>query len=270
MAQLGRHTNAQVDEGMLRHMILNTIRANKKKFTEYGELVIAADDKNYWRKEAFPYYKAMRKVNREASELDWNAIFTALNKIKQEIKDNFPYKVIQVPHAEADDIIAVIGQELGSEGLSIGEKILILSSDKDMSQLQRFANIEQFDPIRKRWIKNSDPEKNLFAHIAKGDSGDGIPNIRSADDAIVTKTRQSPVRQKSIDEWFEDINTMPSDVRRNFERNKMLIDFQCIPKNISDQILEQFNAEQKIGRERLFNYFIEHQLRNLISDLQDF
>ena len=269
MAQLGRHTNAQVDESMLRHMVLNTIRSNKKKFTEYGELIIAADDKNYWRKSAFPYYKAMRKVNRESSELDWNAIFSALNKIKQEIKDNFPYKVVQVPHAEADDIIAVVCEERG-QLLASGERILILSADKDMTQLQSFANVDQWDPIRKRWLKNTTPEKTLFEHIVKGDTGDGIPNVRSNDDAIVTKTRQQPVRQKMIDEWYGDINTMPTEVRRNFERNKLLIDFGCIPEEIKAQIREQLNEKNKIGREKLFNYFIEHQLRNLLTDIGDF
>lgn len=270
MAQLGRHTNAEVDEDMLRHMILNTIRSNRKKFfQEYGELVIAADDKNYWRKQVFPYYKAMRKQNREASELDWNKIFESLNKIKQEIKDFFPYKVIQVPHAEADDIIATICIENGQQLVS-GEKYLILSSDKDMGQLQKYANIDQFDPVRKRWVKVSDPETFLMEHLFKGDSGDGVPNILSPDDTFVSGIRQKPVTKKRMDAWKEDINTMDEETKRNFDRNKLLIDLSCIPKNITDQVIEQYEADKGFGREKLFNYFIEKRLRNLMDTINEF
>ena len=50
MAQIGNHTDALLDEGMLRHMILNTLRANRKKFNnEYGELIICCDDKKIGR-----------------------------------------------------------------------------------------------------------------------------------------------------------------------------------------------------------------------------
>lgn len=70
MAQIGNHTNIDIDENLLRHMILNTIRALNMKFkNEYGELVIACDDKNYWRKDIFPYYKAKRAEDREILRL---------------------------------------------------------------------------------------------------------------------------------------------------------------------------------------------------------
>ena len=104
MVQLGNHTNAELDENLLRHMILNSIRANKIKFgSDYGELVIAADARTTWRREMFPYYKANRKKNRDASELNWTMIFESLHKIREELKANFPYRVIQFDGAEADD-----------------------------------------------------------------------------------------------------------------------------------------------------------------------
>lgn len=270
MAQLGRHTNAEVDEDMLRHMILNTIRSNRKKFfQEYGELVIAADDRNYWRKQTFPYYKAMRKKHRESSEIDWNKVFEALNNIKQEIKDIFPYKVVQVDNAEADDVIATICMENGQQ-LASGERFLILSSDKDMGQLQKFANIDQFDPVRKRWIKVSNPEEFLIEHILKGDSSDGIPNILSQDDTFVAGVRQKPMTKKKIEAFKEDINNMDAETKRNFERNKLLIDLSCVPENIQSQVMEQYNTEKGFGREKLFNYFIEKRLRNLMDTINEF
>ena len=270
MAQLGRHTNAEVNEDQLRHMILNTIRSNRKKFfQEYGELVIAADDRNYWRKQTFPYYKAMRKKHRESSEIDWNKVFEALNNIKQEIKDIFPYKVVQVDNAEADDVIATICMENGQQ-LASGERFLILSSDKDMGQLQKFANIDQFDPVRKRWIKVSNPEEFLIEHILKGDSSDGIPNILSQDDTFVAGVRQKPMTKKKIEAFKEDINNMDAETKRNFERNKLLIDLSCVPENIQSQVMEQYNTEKGFGREKLFNYFIEKRLRNLMDTINEF
>ena len=140
MMQIGNHQNAEIDVSMLRHMILNTLRANRKKFTaEFGELVICCDDTNYWRRQMYPYYKANRKKTRDKSEMDWNAIFQALNSIRDELKEFFPYKVIQVETCEADDIIGVITHEEGTE-LNMGEPILILSGDKDYIQLHKYAN----------------------------------------------------------------------------------------------------------------------------------
>lgn len=270
MAQLGQHTNAELDENMLRHMTLNTIRNIRKKFTDdYGELILAMDGKNYWRRQVFPYYKALRKQHREASDLDWKAIFEAMDLIKSELREYFPYKVIEVETAEADDVVAAICMEFGQQLVS-GEKILIVSSDKDMTQLQKFANVDQWDHIRKRWLKNTTPDANLFEHVVRGDKGDGIPSILNTDDSIVNGIRQRPITQKRINEWVENINTMDEETKRNYNRNQMLINFDFIPQNVRDDILVEFNKEKKVGREKLFDFFITRRMKNLIEVIGDF
>jgi hypothetical protein len=269
MMQIGNHHNAEIDEGMLRHMILNTLRANRKKFSdEFGELVICCDDKNYWRRRVYPYYKANRKKTRDSSEMDWNAIFTALNNIREELKQFFPYKVIQVETCEADDIIGVITHEEGTE-LNAGEPILILSGDKDYIQLHKYANVKQYDPTRKRWISNANPEKYLAEHIIKGDSGDGIPNVLSEDNALVMGTRQRPITQKRMAEW-SDINNMDGEVKRNYMRNRALIDLSEVPKGMQDQILSIWREDNKKDRSQLLNYFIKNKLRNLMECITEF
>ena len=269
MMQIGNHQNAQIDEGMLRHMILNTLRANRKKFSdEFGELVICCDDKNYWRRRVYPYYKANRKKTRDSSEMDWNAIFTALNNIREELKQFFPYKVIQVETCEADDIIGVITHEEGTE-LNAGEPILILSGDKDYIQLHKYANVKQYDPTRKRWISNANPEKYLAEHIIKGDSGDGIPNVLSEDNALVMGTRQRPITQKRLAEWA-DINNMQDEVKRNYMRNKALIDLTEVPKDMKEEILSLWHEENEKDRSQLLNYFIKNKLRNLMECITEF
>jgi len=269
MMQIGNHQNAEIDVSMLRHMILNTLRANRKKFhSEFGELVICCDDKNYWRRKMYPYYKANRKKSRDSSELDWNAIFTALNTIRDELKEFFPYKVIQVETCEADDIIGVITHEEGTE-LNMGEPILILSGDKDYIQLHKYANVKQYDPVRKRWISNSNPEKYLAEHILKGDAGDGIPNVLSVDNAFVMGIRQRPITQKRIAEWA-DINNMQDEVKRNYMRNKALIDLYDVPNALKEEILSLWHEENGKDRSQLLNYFIKNKLRNLMECITEF
>jgi hypothetical protein len=269
MAQIGNHKNMPIDENMLRHMILNTLRANRMKFKdEFGELVICADDKNYWRRQQFPYYKASRKKSRDQSELDWNAIFTSLNKIREELKEFFPYKVIQIEHAEADDVIGTIVHKEGTE-LNTGEPILILSGDKDYIQLHRYANVKQYDPTRKRWITHSSPEKYLYEHIIKGDAGDGVPNILSADNCFVVGERQRPITKKRLEEW-QDINTMKDEVKRNYLRNKSLIDLEQVPQHIKDQILEAWSIDEGRNRGQLLNYFIHNKLKHLMEAISEF
>ena len=269
MMQIGNHQNAEIDVSMLRHMILNTLRANRKKFTaEFGELVICCDDTNYWRRQMYPYYKANRKKTRDKSEMDWNAIFQALNSIREELKEFFPYKVIQVESCEADDIIGVITHEEGTE-LNMGEPILILSGDKDYIQLHKYANVKQYDPVRKRWISNANPEKYLAEHIIKGDAGDGIPNVLSVDNAFVMGIRQRPITQKRLAEWA-DINNMDDEVKRNYMRNKALIDLSEVPKGMKEEILSIWSEENGKDRSQLLNYFIKNKLRNLMECITEF
>ena len=269
MVQIGNHKNMQIDENMLRHMILNTLRSNRKKFnTEFGELVICCDDKNYWRREIYPYYKANRKKSRDSSELDWNSIFQALNSIREELKVFFPYKVIQIDTCEADDIIGVVVHEEGTE-LNSGEPILVLSGDKDYIQLHKYANVKQYDPVRKRWISNSNPEKYLAEHILKGDAGDGVPNILSPDNCLVIGERQKPITKKRLELW-EDINTMTEDVKRNFMRNKAMIDLGQITDHITSQVKVIWAAGNQNNRSQLLNYFIKNKLRNLMEVISEF
>ena len=272
-AQIGNHTNVEIEPDLLRHMVLNMIRGLRSKFKdEYGEIIIACDDRNYWRKEIYPYYKINRKKAREASDMDWNKVFDAFNSIRSELKQFFPYRVIQVEHAEADDIIATLAYEYGIQLVtSSDEKIMILSGDKDFIQLQKFANVEQFDPVKKRNITSNDPEQYLFEHILKGDAGDGVPNVLSNDDVFVVRSRQKPLTKKTVDK----LSTTPKSewdavVARNFARNKAMIDLSCIPDNIKQQILDKYDEESGKDRSQLFKYFIEYKLKNLTEHIGDF
>lgn len=270
MAQLGNHTNTEIEENLLRHMVLNTIRSLNKKFSsKYGELIICCDDRKVWRKDVFKHYKANRKKDREASEINWSDVFNSLNKIKSELKEYFPYRVIQVEGAEADDVIGAITIANGNM-LNTGENILILSGDKDFGQLQVFGNVKQYDPVRKKEIKHSDPVKFTRELILKGDIGDGIPNILSPDDCLVNKVRQKPLR---LDKYAHITNPrleLKDEELRNWIRNEQLIDLTYMPEDIQKKILEAYESEAGKGRTKLFNYFITYKLKLLIETIGDF
>jgi 5'-3' exonuclease len=211
----------QIDEHLIRHMILNTIRMYNKKFRdEYGEMVIACDHAS-WRKEVFPQYKASRKKGREESSLDWNEIFRIINQVREEIRDNMPYKVIHVERCEADDIIGTLvydTQEFGRH-----QKVIIISADKDFIQLHKFNNVRQYSPMQKKFVENENPRLYAFEHILKGDSGDGVPNVLSEDNVFVEGIRQTPLSKKKMDAILQDLDDgellYAASWYRNYQRN---------------------------------------------------
>lgn len=268
MEQIGS-SKTTVDESLVRHMILNTIRTYIKKFkAEYGpDIIIACDNKKYWRRDIFPHYKANRKKARESSGHDWNSIFECLSKIKQELKDHSPYKVIDVDTCEADDIIAVLAIRN-----SATEKIMILSSDKDFAQLQKFPNVEQYSPILKKFIKEPLPSAQLKQLIIRGDKSDGIPNILSKDDVFIEGVRQKPITEAKIINWM---NQKPQEfctdeMLRNFSRNEMLIDLSKIPENLKQTILDTYETTKGHTRQEFMNYMISNRLKNLIEVIDEF
>ena len=272
MAQLGNHTNTVIEEELFRHVTLNSLRSFKKQFKEYGEMIIACDDKNYWRKHHFPFYKANRKKAREKSDIDWNQIFNHLNKIREELKEYSPYRVIQVDGVEADDIIATLCIEFGTI-LSSQEKILILSGDKDFVQLQVYGNVQQYNPVLKKFIKHNDPHKYLREHILKGDRGDGIPNIMSEDSCIVNSERQKPLSSKKIEflTAIPDLSTvLNKEELVRFKRNEQLIDLHMIPEDIKANILVKYNKEAGKPKDKLIDYLKHYKLKMLLESVEEF
>ena len=272
MAELKGRTDVEIELPLLRHMVINTIRSYNTKFKdEFGTIVIACDSKEkYWRKDYFQYYKSNRKKDREASGYDWNLIFEAINKIKLELKTIFPYKVLEVPGAEADDIIATLCKW---SRLNSQEPVLIISGDHDFFQLQEFKKVKQYSPIKNKFIKAERPASELvLEHIIKGDRGDGIPNVLSEDDSIVTGTRQKKIMQTKLDQWLQDPSTMPENESfvRNFHRNKQLVDLSMIPKHIEMEIINMFENYNNNDKSKILNYFIENKMKNLIEHIEEF
>ncbi len=259
-----------VESGMVRHMILNSLRMYRERFfEEYGELVICYDSKHYWRRDIFPQYKAGRKKTRDSSSHDWNDIFEFLNAFKDEMIEFMPYKVLEVYGAEADDIIYTLTHEFESDN----GKTLILSGDKDFIQLQRYGNVTQYSPITKKFINGVVWNEYLDEHILRGDTSDGVPNVLSPDNTFVDGLRQRPLGKKKIQSWVEHNieDVLPSDeVKRNYQRNKKLIDLTEVPQELFMEITQTWAEAKANPRSKLLNYFIQNRLSDLMDCIGDF
>lgn len=259
-----------IDENLIRHMILNSIRMYRKRFhKEYGEVVIASDAGNNWRYKAFPQYKASRKTSRKESKMDWDEVFRITNMVYDELGEYFPYKTLKIDGCEADDIIAQLS--INTQEFGKFEPVMIVSADKDFAQLQKYSNIAQYSPMTKKFIKEANPRKQLMELILRGDGADGVPNVLSGDNVFVEGTRQTPLRQKVLDELILDPKCMGEEVYRNFLRNKKLIDLTEIPDSLRQEIINTFESQDKTGySQKVYSYLVAKRCKRLIEDIGDF
>ena len=255
----------ELEEDMVRHMILNSIRMYRTMFKEeYGEVVLTYDSRHYWRREIFPQYKQNRKKGRENDTKDWDKIFGLLNAIKSEFREILPYKYVEVYGAEADDIIGTLCKEYQDQ------KVMIISGDKDFIQLQKYKNVKQYSPILKKYVNGHNPDTYIKEHILKGDSSDGVPNVLSPDHTFVEGLRQRPLSKKKIEAWLNSETGMSEEVKRNYQRNHKLINLDNTPDDLQKSILDTFNEAPSGDRSKILTYFIENKLKELTDSIGDF
>lgn len=193
----------------IRHLVLNSILfANKSFRNEYGEMIIAFDNSS-WRKRFFPLYKWVRYNALNEDDNDWEHIHQCMEQIATEIMEHLPYPCVRVKYAEGDDVIGVLADKF----TKAGEKVLIISGDKDMVERTKHPLCEQYRPVQRCMYEVDDPRRHEFNLFVKGDKDDGVPNILSQDDFYkmqytVKQTgektpRASSVATKMLDEFWE-------------------------------------------------------------------
>lgn len=253
-----------------RHLVLNQLRnikstVSKKYKKPNSNIVLACDGQHYWRRQYYSFYKSHRKENREKSKYDFAKVFSILDTLLLEFKEHFPYRVLKVYESEADDVIATLAASYHTF-----EPIFIVSSDKDFKQLQKYSNVYQYNPFKKTWIVEKNPEDVLMEMIIRGDGGDGIPNLLSADNSLVDNIRQKPITVKVLKDIKEQ-TVFERETLTHWKRNKTLIDFDEIPAYIRDSIIKEYDSyDLSHGRSKLYGYFVSNQLNNLLDSIQDF
>jgi len=263
-----------IQEDLIRHMILNSIRMYNKKFRDkYGQMVIACDSSS-WRKDVFPQYKFKRREGRDESPIDWEEAFRIINGVREDLGVHFPYKVLHIDKAEADDIIGALvleTQEFGKD-----EPVMIISGDKDFIQLHKFDNVKQFSPVQKKFVEDKHPRTYILEHIFKGDSSDGVPNVLSPDNTFVDGIRQSPVTKKKIETWTDALaagnlqEVMGEDIYRNYMRNKTVISLEEMPETLYQTIINTYDNIKVPMKMRVLNYLIKNRMKNLIESVEEF
>lgn len=261
MAQM-KHSDGEVDENLLRHMILNSLRNYAKRYKDqYGDIVLCTDAAHPWRRNYFPLYKANRKKAREADDRDWTMIFDTLQKVKDEIRENFPFHYMYVENCEADDIIAILVKHAT-------EPVLIVSGDKDFQQLHS-DTVSQWSPNLNKMINCEDPSLFLKEHILKGDKSDGIPNILSNDNCLDEGIRQTPLKKAVLEKYLRISIENDDKYYRNYLRNQTLIDLSFIPIDVEQAILREWdNSDPPKGK--VFDYLTKNRLNELLDNVEDF
>lgn len=280
MAELNGSKESDINIDLVRHMILNTLRSFKTRWgDEYGDLVIACDNRRYWRRQVFPQYKASRKKTREDSGYDWSSIFEGLSLVRSELQQFMPWPVVDVEGAEADDVIGTLVEwsqenDLVQEGLFESPKpLLIVSGDHDFQQLQKYPNVVQYSPLKKRFVKIKEPaEQVLREHIIRGDKGDGVPNILSEDDSFVEGKRQRPIRKTLVAEWktTKPEEWVTGEMAAAYIRNKTMVDLSQTPAEIKEQIVFQYTQQLNKSSEDMYKYFMNFSLDRLIEVIDEF
>ena len=262
-----------LSENLVKHIIINNLRLYRKKYSEgkYGKIVICCDSRS-WRKDVYPEYKANRKTGREKDKHDWAAIFDLIDSTLNDLRENFPYAVIKIDNAEADDIIGAL--TIHKACPMVGEDVVIISADKDFIQLQKHGHVIQWSPLFNKMVKDSNPQKYLFEHLCKGDTGDGVPNVLSPDNVLVDHIRQSPMTKKKMAEWWENKDklkeVMPQEVFRNYIRNREMIDLDRTPEAIKKESIDQYENYKYPNRQNILTYLIENRMKMLIENAGEF
>lgn len=262
---------------------------------QYGDIVICCDANDYWRKKRFKYYKEKRKSAKKKSKINWTMLDKNMDIVLQELVDHFPYKIIRIDHAEADDVIGVIAVYESLDDINTKPRpVCIISRDTDFLQLQKYSNVVQYEPVSNKFMESIDPDVDLLMKILQGDTGDGIPNVLSDDDGIVREERQTTLTAKRRTLIFDYIKEngwkglnefaktqienkiwkLPvKDFRRNCVRNRILIDLRCTPPEIQNDIADAYLVPvdgSKKNKNSILTFFMKEGMVGLVDHLGEF
>lgn len=237
----------EVTETDFRKHVLHTLFIVHNKFRhQFGEIIVCCDGRRSWRYEIYPHYKARRKLTRAEDAVKWKEIDRLNRLLRDELIEHSVFRVVCVPGAEGDDVIAVLAA-------ANPEPSVIVSEDKDFHQLHKLPYISQYSKRRDSVYRTDSPEDDLKEKILRGDRNDGIPNLHSKDAVFVLNERQTVVSAKALSiymyNFFIGDGGIPEVYRPNFERNQRLISFEYIPESIRSAVLEDFS---KPGPSSLF------------------
>lgn len=197
--------------------------------TSADSVVLCQEGKKNWRFEVYDKYKSHRKEEKAKSKMDFDAFYPMFDYFCSMLRQYAPniYQ-LKVDRAEGDDLIAVL-----TKNLTPRNEVICVSTDRDFYQLLKYDGYKQYHPIKKTFVQVINPERYLLEKIIVGDKGDGVPHVKPR----VSKGTAPTIIDQGLDEWLDKFN-----LHAEFERNKTLIDFDCIPVDVQDSIMTNFRS----------------------------
>jgi hypothetical protein len=268
--QAWKSVTVEMNLDMIRHLILNSLLYSMRNHkAQYGDCIIACDNGSSWRKHAFTAYKGLRGATKDKYKIDWGKYYAFLNEVIEDLKNEFPYTVVSVPHAEGDDVIGVLVRHYQTTKMM--EEILIVSGDKDFRQLHD-DRTKQYSPILRKFVTVSDAAREIKEHVIKGDRLDGVPNILSADNCLVAGDRQTKMSSKRLEKYMTlEVSEYEPTVQRNWARNDLMINLDRIPDRIQQAVMTEFEDQSKTSQHNnVFNYLFKKGLKELQGAAAEF
>jgi 5'-3' exonuclease len=245
------------------------------------KVIIAMDSKMNWRKDVYKEYKAQRKAARDSSKIDFEKFFPILDDFLKDLKETFSNMYfMNLDKCEGDDIIAVTSKHFSEQSIPS----VIVSTDRDMYQLQRYKNIKQFDPMKRKFAISINPITELECKIITGDKGDNIPAIKPKCGPVTAAALMKKDYILEISELEHKINEgiiLESNLSKeelesrehykNYLRNRELIDFEYIPNHIKTLILNELNTYtlKRYNSRKMLNLIVKHRLGSFLDNIQE-
>ena len=240
------------DYALFKYKLVNTFTRFVKKFN--SRTIFALEGGDNWRKKIFPGYKADRANKRAKSGIDFKDYYKMLDDfIKNLRKIIYKAKFIEVPCAEADDVIGVLVKHIKGN-------VTVISTDTDFYQLYKYPGYKQFNPRTNSFIEVTNSTNFLLAKVLKGDKSDNIPNVRPK---IGLKTANAIVEHADLNAWLKK-----EGLTERFDLNYKLISFDAIPKEIEDEIINAYNS-YKHEKTNIMSYLMAAGLTNILSEIPD-
>src|SRR6056300_110147 len=177
---------------------------------------------------------------------------------------------VELINYEADDLIATYVDEI----LTLGAKVTIVSSDKDLMQLYK-KNVRIFDPMKNKFIHEDDIHNKFGVDASKvidvqalaGDSSDNVPGVPG----IGVKTAAELINKYgTLEKLLKSAHEIKQNKRRETlieNKDKALISKQLVTLKHDapiNQKLEDFRLKE-IDKDKLYKFLREMEFNRLLS-----
>ena len=177
---------------------------------------------------------------------------------------------VELVNYEADDLIATYVDKI----LTIGAKVTIVSSDKDLMQLYK-KDVRIFDPMKNKFISDVDvknkfgvgPDKVIDVQALAGDSSDNVPGVPG----IGVKTAAELINKYgNLETLLKSAKEIKQNKRRETlieNKDKALISKKLV--TLKNDVPVKYKLDdfllKEIDKKKLFNFLRDMEFNRLLS-----